>query len=54
MNKKLIIIGAFTSMLAVIIGAFGAHGLKAILSTPQLNTFEMAFAINFTIALLSW
>lgn len=47
MNKKLIIIGAFTSMLAVIIGAFGAHGLKAILSTPQLNTFEIGVRYQF-------
>jgi len=47
MNKKLIIIGAFTSMLTVIIGAFGAHGLKAILSTPQLNTFEIGVRYQF-------
>ena len=47
MNKKLIIIGAFTSMLTVIIGAFGAHGLKAILTTAQLNTFEIGVRYQF-------
>jgi len=47
MNKKLIIIGASTALLAVVIGAFGAHGLKALLSPTQLNTFEIGVRYQF-------
>lgn len=47
MNKKLIIVGAFTTLLAVVIGAFGAHGLKAVLETAQLNTFEIGVRYQF-------
>jgi len=47
MNKKLILTGAATALLAVIIGAFGAHGLKAILTTAQLNTFEIGVRYQF-------
>jgi len=47
MNKKLIIIGAFTALLAVVIGAFGAHGLKALLAPAQLNTFEIGVRYQF-------
>lgn len=47
MNKKLIMIGAFTALLAVVIGAFGAHGLKALLDPVQLNTFEIGVRYQF-------
>ncbi len=40
MDKKTITAGAFLGMLAIILGAFGAHTLKAILSPEQLITFE--------------
>ena len=40
MNKKLIIVGAIFGMLAIILGAFGAHALKNVLTVEQLNTFE--------------
>jgi len=33
--------GAFFGMLSVILGAFGAHTLKKILSTDQLHSFEV-------------
>lgn len=33
-------VGAFFGMTAIILGAFGAHALKATLSTEQLQTFE--------------
>jgi len=47
MNKKLLMAGAFTALLAVVIGAFGAHGLKALLPVAQLNTFEIGVRYQF-------
>ncbi|MFT7335750.1 MAG: uncharacterized membrane protein YgdD (TMEM256/DUF423 family) [Porticoccaceae bacterium] len=40
MDKKLISTGAFFGMLAIVLGAFGAHALKKILAAEQLVTFE--------------
>lgn len=40
MDKKIISTAAFLGMLAVILGAFGAHALKKVLNIEQLSTFE--------------
>ncbi|SEF45946.1 DUF423 domain-containing protein [Flavobacterium urumqiense] len=40
MDKKIISTGAMFGMLAIILGAFGAHALKKVLSLEQLSTFE--------------
>lgn len=40
MYKIILITGAMLGVLAIILGAFGAHGLKAHLSPEQLQTFE--------------
>ncbi|HTO15473.1 MAG TPA: DUF423 domain-containing protein [Edaphocola sp.] len=40
MNKKAIVAAAIFGMLAVILGAFGAHALKEKLTPELLNTFE--------------
>jgi len=40
MNKKLIATGALFGMIAIILGAFGAHALKKVLLPEQLITFE--------------
>ena len=40
MNKKIIATAAFLGMIAIILGAFGAHALKNILSPEQLISFE--------------
>ncbi|HEY0046127.1 MAG TPA: DUF423 domain-containing protein [Flavobacterium sp.] len=40
MSKKIIVFAAVFGMLAVIFGAFGAHGLKELLSVEQLSSFE--------------
>lgn len=40
MKKKLLITGSILGLLAVILGAFGAHGLKESLTTEALNSFE--------------
>lgn len=40
MNKKIITTAAIFGMFAILLGAFGAHGLKKIVTTDQLVTFE--------------
>ncbi|WP_367756758.1 DUF423 domain-containing protein [Flavobacterium sp. WC2430] len=40
MNKKIISTGALLGMIAIILGAFGAHALKKTLSADHLITFE--------------
>ena len=40
MDKKLISTGAIFGMIAIILGAFGAHALKKVLSIESLSTFE--------------
>ena len=41
MNKKILILATFLGLTSVIIGAFGAHGLKEVLDAEQLQTFEV-------------
>ena len=40
MDKKIISTGAILGMLVIILGAFGAHALKKVLSIEELATFE--------------
>lgn len=40
MDKKIISTGAILGMTAIILGAFGAHALKKVLSMEELSTFE--------------
>jgi uncharacterized membrane protein YgdD (TMEM256/DUF423 family) len=40
MDKKIISTGAIFGMLAIVLGAFGAHALKKVLSIEELATFE--------------
>ena len=40
MEKKIISTAAILGMLAIILGAFGAHALKKVLTLDQLATFE--------------
>lgn len=47
MNKQIIITASFLGMLAVITGAFGAHGLKAVLTPSQLEVWHTAVQYNF-------
>jgi uncharacterized membrane protein YgdD (TMEM256/DUF423 family) len=51
MKKNFIITGAIMAALAVILGAFGAHALKAILTPDQLQTFEVGVRYHFYHAL---
>ena len=40
MDRKITIVGALMGILAIILGAFGAHALKLRLSDNELNAFE--------------
>lgn len=40
MDKKIISTGAIFGMITIILGAFGAHALKKVLTIDQLSTFE--------------
>lgn len=52
--KPYLIVGALLAGLAVILGAFGAHGLKSLLTSQQLNTFEIGvrYQLYHALALL--
>lgn len=54
MNKKIILVAAFFGALAVILGAFGAHGLEGKISDYHIETWKTANQYHFyhTLALL--
>jgi uncharacterized membrane protein YgdD (TMEM256/DUF423 family) len=41
MNKSVVVSGAILGMLAILLGAFGAHGLKALLTPEAIAKFEV-------------
>jgi uncharacterized membrane protein YgdD (TMEM256/DUF423 family) len=45
--KKALILGSFLLALAVLLGAFGAHGLKNMVSPEKLVTFETGIRYHF-------
>ncbi|MEZ2335503.1 DUF423 domain-containing protein [Mucilaginibacter sp. RCC_168] len=47
MNKQIIITASVFGMLAVVTGAFGAHGLKGRLSAVDLEVWHTAVQYNF-------
>lgn len=54
MNKRIILTAAFFGALAVALGAFGAHGLKEVLSASDLDVWKKGVEYQFyhTLALL--
>ncbi len=54
MGKKFLVITGILGMLAVLLGAFGAHYLKSILTPAELTVYETGVRYHFyhTIALL--
>lgn len=40
MNKTILVTGLLLGLLAVVLGAFGAHGLKKVIGPDEINTFE--------------
>ena len=41
MDKRILLVDAILGVTAIILGAFGAHALKKVLSVEQLTTFEV-------------
>lgn len=54
MNKKITLVAAFFGCIAVVLGAFGAHGLEGKVSESHLETWKTAVDYQFyhTLALL--
>jgi len=54
MNKRIILTASFFGLTAVVLGAFGAHGLEGKVSEEHLETWETAVDYQFyhTVALL--
>lgn len=52
MNKNILVLGAIFGGLSVIFGAFGAHGLKDLISTESINVFETGVRYQMYHALL--
>lgn len=52
MNKTILCTGAVLGLLAVVIGAFGAHSLKELISADALQTFETGVKYQMYHALL--
>ncbi|WP_298310858.1 DUF423 domain-containing protein [uncultured Aquimarina sp.] len=40
MNKTILITGAIAALLAVLLGAFGAHGLEKLVDQTSINSFQ--------------
>ncbi|MDX1543788.1 MAG: DUF423 domain-containing protein [Christiangramia sp.] len=52
MNRRFLITGSLFGLLAVILGAFAAHGLKDIISENSLDSFETGVRFQMYHALL--
>ncbi|HPF97334.1 MAG TPA: DUF423 domain-containing protein [Mangrovimonas sp.] len=52
MNRTILITGAILGMLSVILGAYGAHGLKQLVSMELVQTFETGVKYQMYHALL--
>ena len=55
MNKKIVVTGIIFLVLGIILGAFGAHALKAVLTEERLLSFEtgVRYQIYHGLALLA-
>jgi uncharacterized membrane protein YgdD (TMEM256/DUF423 family) len=51
MNKRIVLTSAWLLLTAIILGAFGAHGLKTLVSAEKIQTFEVGVRYQFFIAL---
>ena len=51
MPSRFLAIGATMAMLAVLLGAFGAHALRTILSLERLTTYHTGVEYQFTAAI---
>jgi uncharacterized membrane protein YgdD (TMEM256/DUF423 family) len=47
MNKRIIITASLLGIMAVVLGAFGAHGLRGKISADELKTWDTAVQYHF-------
>lgn len=52
MNRNLLILGAISGGLAVVLGAFGAHGLEKLVDAQSVDSFETGVRYQMYHALL--
>lgn len=52
MNRKILITASILGLLSIVLGAFGAHGLKQVVSTESVATFETGVKYQMYHALL--
>lgn len=52
MNKKTVITGLVLITIAIILGAFGAHGLKKIISPEKISSFEVGVRYQIYVGFL--
>ncbi len=55
MERLFFLVGSISAFIAVVLGAFGAHGLKGRLTTEMLNAFEVGvrYQMYHALALLA-
>jgi len=53
MHRKLLLLGSITGLLAVVLGAFGAHGLEKLVDADALKSFEVGVRYQFYHAFLA-
>ncbi len=55
MERLFFLMGSISALMAVVLGAFGAHGLKGRLTTEMLNAFEVGvrYQMYHALALLA-
>lgn len=51
MNKKIVLTAAVLLLMAIVLGAFGAHGLKDKVTPERIATFEVGVRYQFYIGL---
>jgi uncharacterized membrane protein YgdD (TMEM256/DUF423 family) len=51
MNKRIVLTAAVLLLLAIVLGAFGAHGLKDKVTPERIATFEVGVRYQFYIGL---
>jgi uncharacterized membrane protein YgdD (TMEM256/DUF423 family) len=51
-NKKIVLFGSILFATAIILGAFGAHALKDLLSADKLQSFEVGVRYQFYLSLV--
>ena len=52
MNKKLLIAGSILGLIAIVLGAFAAHGLEKVITKDAIETFQVGVRYQMYHALL--